>query len=258
MLTMPVGPRPVCPRTAPDLPHGRARPAAGLGLAAATCVLLVAVPRASAQLTPTPTGSAAVDDRNGNGLTISYSAAPNTPSKGKGLSIVGEKVFKPATESYKVGDTVVNGGPRNATKTEEPKLQALTPLEQKTLDTGKKMTPQEQEAALKVFQALAVQNTLPVNKDFPLVKKDGTKILTGTVSDSNKPGGNDKSEETASATAVQDATNPKKLSTVGTTASATAVAGKAIPNPMAAAFAVNLDPTSVTWQSSLAHTVTGK
>jgi hypothetical protein len=192
-------------------------------------------------------GVGAVNDKAGNGVTVTPAGAAK-PAK-MGLSLAGDKVFNDVKETYLISDnTQAARTPNGKPSIEQTNMQAMTKSVQGLINVN------NNAMATKTFVADALANFKPAGKDFAAINK-GTQILnTGTAKDENDNG--DKGTETASAMAKQDAvTKPGTLSTKGTSATATTVAGKTIMNPMAVAYAVNLDPTAVTWTSQSARSV---
>jgi hypothetical protein len=217
--------------------------------AVAVWIFLVAAVRPAAA--QNGSGTAAVNDKTGNGVTISL--AGTTKPTATGINAAGDKVFNGVAQSYKVGDKLVNGD-RLATPTEEAKLKDLISAAQLLITTANKLNAAQQTAAAAAFAATAVAKMLPANGDFAQVPKAGLVLGAGPVKDANAGLGG--GVESATAKAREDATNAKALSTAGTTASVTATAGKGIPNPMAVAFAANIDPSAVTWDSLSSRAIT--
>jgi hypothetical protein len=212
----------------------------------AASALVLPAQRAGAQ---GAAGQASVDDKNGNGLTVTTAGIK---SNGTGNSMAGDKVFNGVKETYEVGGKLVNGGVA-PTAAELKKLQAVMGTLPTLIDTTVKQNAAQQKAAAAAFSAVSFLKLMPANGDFAAMDKTKNALTAGPVSDQNKPAAG--GVEMASATATQNGAG-KMLNTGGTKVSTTATVGNGIKAPLATAFAVNIDPSAITWDSPSTRTVT--
>ena len=218
-----------------------------LVLVAATCAVIIP----SQAIAQQALAIADAETKNGGTrLTVFGMIKPTA----KGLSVAGEKVFTPVAEGYAISDKLQAS--RAPTATELPKMKDLIPFVQMLAQPN--LNAAQVTAFAKAFAAVAEAEFLPVMGDFTRINKGQQKLDSGQVSDNNNPNPQPAAgSENTFAQAKQDAvTNPNQLSTKGTNASAIARAGTVIKNPMAAAYAVNLDPFVVQWDSSSNRSVT--
>jgi hypothetical protein len=224
------------------------RAATLLFVAAMVWGLMVPGHRAAAQMV---SGTAAVDDKAGNGVTLNFPATINAaPKMPKGLSLAGAKIFNPVMEDYQISAALMAN--RAPTATELPNMKDM--IAASTLLVNQKLNAAQQKTAAAALAQVALTKFVPNPPDFVAINKNQQALVATTANLMNAPNAGGK--EVADATAKQSALGgAKTVTTKGTTVTATATVGNGIKAPMAASYAVNIDPTAVTWDSASNHTI---
>jgi hypothetical protein len=228
-------------------------------------LLAVTVPAAAEEQA---TGRANVE---GIGGPLGGSLTPNgnVLPGGTGLSLAGGGVFGigPAIENYAISGKFLSNRPPGdplGGPDELAQMQLVMQLTKTLTPLGGLQLPfvaatKQRLAAEAAFAAGALQAFKPVLPQPPATVGDFTRIFkgvldTGTVT--AKDIAVDNGEEIAEARATQNAIkSPNSIITTDTEVGGSIVASAMLPNPQAASYAVNIDPSAVDWTSLSARTV---
>jgi hypothetical protein len=212
---------------------------------------VLALPLAHEAAAEQATGVAQVAPGTAPGVKLMPNAA--TKPGATGLSLAGAKVFSTPKEAYLISDKNAGSrmpGPPGGTANELSMMQFVVPLVEALVPLAAPPATAAQKAAAEAaFAAGALSAFKQTDPVPPATVGDFTRIGKGALNSGLATvNNNGLGVELATARAKQDATkNP--LDTTGTGAGAFVGATPQLPNPKAAAYAVNIDPTAVEWNS---------